>query len=614
MPGKRSPRLGDAVKNEELISFPFIVTISTKDSFMHMKTLFLAALLVTGCIQPLLFAQSVSLRQHTPVSRQLSANSEMQQFELKLDSGWIASIQIDQQTVGIVALVKDPQDTLIQVIDDNGINHYETVMIEARKTGIYKVLVSWDFNAPQQGAYSIEWNIYEPLAASNSERAEQLMNAWFRKNAPGAAVTVLDNGKPVFTSARGLANSDSPISDKTVFDLASVSKQFTAFAIAMLEQEGKLAYSDNIRKYLPQLPDFGSVITIDHLIHHSSGLRDWDAMVALAGKTNADSLTLDQIVSLVSRQTALNFPAGQQSRYSNTNYNLLAAIIEKVTGQSFAKWTTEHIFQPLGMNATYWKPYASYKAKDMALPYRYANKKWEPMQEQIAAWGSSSLCSNLEDLQRWVNNFDSGWVGKEIINKIDTPGVLSNGTKTSYLFGNIRSKLYNKFPMLSHLGLVSGYRNSIARFPENKITVIYLSNGDDDANFGRATRLQELFLPSFRKRKPVFNQPDITAALKATRGEKHTADTLIKNLDAYKGTYHSADAQTDYTVDIIKGDLFLTHSLIGKILLLQTATNEFVTDKWFLRYIRFTTGEAGIITGFTVDSGSNTGIVFRKTK
>ena len=181
-------------------------------------------------------------------------------------------------------------------------------------------------------------------------KVDQLFAEWNRSNFPGAALAIVREGEVVYKQGYGIANLeyDVPITTTTIFDIASVSKQFAAFAIATLSHEGKLSLDDDIRVYLPDVPDFGNTITVRHLLHHTSGLRDWVQSLVIAGDMMDDVISFKHILKMARHQKVLNFEPGAEFLYSNTGYNLLAEIVEKVTGDSFREWTDAHIFKPLG--------------------------------------------------------------------------------------------------------------------------------------------------------------------------------------------------------------------------------------------------------------------------
>lgn len=196
----------------------------------------------------------------------------------------------------------------------------------------------------------------DALSQTNDEADRKIdsLFASYHSQTPGAAVAIVKDGKIIFKKGYGMADLDHdiPITPQTIFNIASVSKQFTAFAIYLLENEGKISFEDDVRKYIPELPDYGTIIKTKHLLAHTSGLRDQAAIGSLAGWHSGDIITTEQILKLVARQKSLNFTPGTMFNYNNTGYTLLTEIVYRITGKTFAEYTSENIFKPLGMTNT----------------------------------------------------------------------------------------------------------------------------------------------------------------------------------------------------------------------------------------------------------------------
>jgi CubicO group peptidase (beta-lactamase class C family) len=203
-------------------------------------------------------------------------------------------------------------------------------------------------------------------------KVDEIFAEWKSQESPGCTVAVAENGRTLLSRAYGMADleHDAPITPTTIFEAGSVSKQFTATAALLLVQQGKLSLTDDVRKYVPELPDYGKPITIDHLIHHTSGLRDWGAIVGVNGWPRGTRIhTHAHMLDVASRQKALNYEPGTEFSYTNTGYNLLAVIVERVTGQTFAELTRQQIFEPLGMKHTEWRDDFTRIVKGRAIAY-----------------------------------------------------------------------------------------------------------------------------------------------------------------------------------------------------------------------------------------------------
>jgi len=342
---------------------------------------------------------------------------------------------------------------------------------------------------------------------SRNSEIDAIFEKYNSKTGPGCVVSVIQNGQVVFKKGYGSANLEYniDISPSTVFDIASVSKQFTGFAISTLMQEGKIGLDDDIRKYLPDVPDFGKIITIRHLIHHTSGLRDWPQTLNVAGWRWDEVFSFQDIMRMVKNQKELDFDPGTQHMYSNTGYNLLAAIVEKVSGKSFRVWTHENIFEPLNMSASLFLDDHKMVIKNLAYSYYRSGNEFAKSSTGLTAYGSSSLFTTVEDLSKWVINFDKQIASKNpVYTRMLDDEVLSNGNKVGYGYG-LGFGVEGELKTVSHTGGWAGYRTVIMNFPDEKFSCIILSNAADFNSYGYSLDVAKLFL------KDKFKTKDITA-------------------------------------------------------------------------------------------------------
>ena len=366
-----------------------------------------------------------------------------------------------------------------------------------------------------------------PAKKVNAGKIDQIFAQWNRSDSPGAAVVVVQNGEVVFQGGYGLANLESrtPITPQTVFDAASVAKQFTGLAIAMLIEEGKLSLDDDIRKHLPDVPYFGKPITIRHLLHHTSGLRDWPETLGLSGIGHGAIITMDTILEMVRRQQELDFPPGEEYQYCNTSYNLLAAAVARVSGESFRGWTDKKLFRPLSMKGTHFCEDPTTPILNRAEAYTPAGeRKFKRSISQLAAQGSSSLFISAEDLGKWLVNFQSELVGgKGAFEKMYQPGQLKGGGKIDYGFGVGLGK-YQGDRTISHSGSWAGYRSYVMHVPEKRFGVGILANTANMDPTGLARKIADLYLGCSPPRK---------SEEQAKAGGKVDPSTW----DGYLGTY-----------------------------------------------------------------------------
>jgi len=404
---------------------------------------------------------------------------------------------------------------------------------------------------------------------SQEQQIDQIFAEWNKPETPGASVAIVKDGRIIFKKGYGSANLEYNISNNpsTVFEIASVSKQFTAFAILLLEDQGKLSLDDDVRKFIPELPDFGNVITLKHLLYHTSGLRDEMDLLCMAGWRFDDVITQEQIVNLVCRQKELNFPPGNEFRYSNTGYTLLAEVVSRISGQSFADFTLEHIFKPLRMNNTLFCDDYEKIVRNLAYSYYSDNNGYKKKVLSSANVGCSSLLSTVEDLSLWAMNFENPIVGsKNLIQKMNERGILNYDDTISYALGQDVNQ-YKGLTIINHSGAVAGYRSLLARFPEQHFSMILLSNNASFDPQGIAIRIAEIYL------KDNFIAEMPMEAVPAPTGDKEFIGDpeLMAN---YIGKY---ELRPEFVISITSENekLFVEAHEVPKTRLFQVSPTEF---------------------------------------
>jgi CubicO group peptidase (beta-lactamase class C family) len=254
---------------------------------------------------------------------------------------------------------------------------------------------------------------------------------------PGCTVAVYQDGKTILSRAYGMANLDHDVrlTPSSIFHVASVSKQFTAAAILLLAQDGKLTLDDDIRKHVPELPDFGTKITVRHLIHHTSGLRDQWSLLGLAGwRYSRDLITDDDVLAVLTRQRELNFTPGERHLYSNSGYTLLAVIASRVSGKSFRAFTDERIFKPLDMTNTHFRDDFAEIVKHQAYGYTRQSGTFKLSVTNFDTAGATSLLTTAEDLAKWDANFQNPVVGgAALVAAMEARGRLNDGSNIAGL-------------------------------------------------------------------------------------------------------------------------------------------------------------------------------------
>jgi CubicO group peptidase (beta-lactamase class C family) len=444
-----------------------------------------------------------------------------------------------------------------------------------------------------------------------STRVDALFRSWDRHDSPGAAVLVTRDGQVVHARGYGMANLEHgvPIGTGTVFDVASVSKQFAAFAIAVLADEGALDLGDDVRRYIPELQDFGDTIRIGHLVHHTSGLRDWPGTLRMAGWDFMDVVSYEQILAMAFHQRKLNFTPGSEHAYSNTGYNLMAEIVARVTGRSFRDWTHERIFQPLGMGRTHFQDDWTEIVPGRAESYRHAGDgSFRRVVSSLTAVGSSSLFTTIEDLAFWIRNFDYPVVGNDrVLARMAERGVLAGGDTIAYAFGlgvgNLRGAA-----TLSHGGAWAGYRSTFLLLLEHGLAVVVLGNSTDVDAGPLGRRIAEIYLDD------VLPLPVDAAAHADGPGPAPTEPFLpdAAALNELAGEYASAELFTSYRLAVEGGQLTVHHFRLGRGVLRPVAPDIFEAPGF--GRIEFARDDSGQVTDFTANSARVRGLRFEKVR
>ncbi len=294
---------------------------------------------------------------------------------------------------------------------------------------------------------------------------------------PGCTVG-LQLGAAVVTRGAGFADLErrAPISAATIIEAGSVSKQFTAAAVLLLALDGKLGLDDEIHHWFPELPSYGAPVTVRHLLTHTSGLRDWGAIVALEGwPRGARAHTNAHVVQVAARQRALNHPPGATYSYTNTGYNLLAVLVERVSGQSLAAFTKARLFDPLGMSSTSWRDQYDRVVPERALAYTAGTAPLTAMPNENA-YGNGGLLTTAGDLLRWTDALRRGALGAAFNDSLVRRFVVTNGDTIDYAMG-VNVLGHRGTRELSHSGATGGYRAHLLHFPDRSAGVAVLCNG-----------------------------------------------------------------------------------------------------------------------------------------
>jgi CubicO group peptidase (beta-lactamase class C family) len=437
---------------------------------------------------------------------------------------------------------------------------------------------------------------------------------------PGCALGVYRDGQMIYAKGYGLANVEDnvPITPKSVFDIGSTSKQFTAASILLLEKQNKLSVNDDVRKYLPELPDYGKKITILQLLNHTSGLRDYLTLMELAG-INTDSVTTDEdALALIVRQRALNFAPGSEWLYSNTGFFLLSVIVKRVSGKTEREFAAENIFTPLGMAHTQYRDSHTSLIADRALAYD-PNEKGDGYTLDVSYFeqtGDGAVHTSVEDLLKWDENFYSGTIGGKIfLAELQEHGRLNSGKVLDYAKGlNVAD--YRGLHTVRHGGAWGGYRAELLRFPDQHFSVACLCNVRNANPSRRANQVADVYLNGLMK--PRDSKKELEENRKK---EIHGAPLTADQLQAYAGDYWGEELGVTYRLGVSDGNLKVVAVLDRAGLprmnnfspneLRSTGDDQFAVGSQPVT-VRFKRDGKGAASEFELDAGRTTGVTFTR--
>ena len=342
-------------------------------------------------------------------------------------------------------------------------------------------------------------------SAEKHKLVDSLFSTWSGETTPGCAVAIEINGTVDYLRGYGMANLEYaiPVSPDSIFNLASISKQFTAFSIGLLANEGKLSLEDDVRKYVPELPDYGKPITIAHLVHHTSGLREHGYLLNLAGWRGDDVYTEADVLQVLARQGRTNFEPGEESLYGNSAYEILRLVAQRASGKPMSAYAEEQIFKPLGMADTRFNVDHAQVVPKLAQGYHQRDEGWKRAPSNIDHYGSTGVLTTVRDLLKWQQNLMDGRVGGlPLATWMQTSGRLNDGTETTY-GGGLFIRNYRGLRTVSHDGLGGGYRASSVHFPDQRTKIVALCNTQAAAAEELTLKIADIYLGD-RMKEPAF--------------------------------------------------------------------------------------------------------------
>jgi CubicO group peptidase (beta-lactamase class C family) len=375
-------------------------------------------------------------------------------------------------------------------------------------------------------------------------RVDAVFASWTAQT-PGCAVGVAIDGQPALGRAYGMADleHDVAITPETIFEAGSVSKQFTAAAVLRLAREGKLSLDDSVRKYVPELPDYGSPLLLRHMLNHTSGLRDWGSVAGIGGWPRTTRVhTHAHVLEIVGRQKALNFTPGTRWSYTNTGFNLAAIIVERVSGTSFQEFTRTRLFQPLGMTHTSWRDDYTRVVKGRAIAYSSHDGAYHTDMPFENVYGNGGLLTTVGDLLKWNEHFAAPGDGDPLsVAEQQTPGRFIDGRPHGYALGLFVGR-YKGLREIYHSGSTAGYSAFLTRFPDARVSVAVLCN----ATTAQATQYAHAVADVYLADRLQPSEPVATYALTAA------------DVDRVAGLYRNDQTGTVMTIardgEVLKAD------------------------------------------------------------
>ena len=416
-----------------------------------------------------------------------------------------------------------------------------------------------------------------------TRRVDALFKHWDRSDSPGCSLGIVREGRLIYEHGYGMANleHDIPITSETVFRIASTSKQFTAMSLLLLEQDSALSLDDDIRKYLPYMPDYGRPISIRHLVQHSSGIRDYEGITSLQGVADEDAYIQQEVLELLARQKALNFAPGERFLYSNSGYVLLGEIVARVSGKTLRQFVDERIFRPLGMRVSMIRDDHTEMIENRASGYApLEDGGFRSAESHFDLVGDGNVFTTVRDLYRWDQNFYHHKIGGE--NAAESQHetlVLNDGRNIPYAAG-LEIGAYGALRFVAHSGSWVGFKAQLLRFPEQRFSVICLCNDESANPTALALQIADLYLADqfettpkrpvvvahrdedpaapaaeFAAKKGLYREPVTHAIARVTAGGPGLLVDQGWERSAYAPIGHdifrSADRDVGFTADLV---------------------------------------------------------------
>ncbi len=521
-------------------------------------------------------------------------SGETKLFRIELKAKELVLMRLTEFSNDLEFSVYDPSSAMIE--QTNTSETADFCVFYTRQAGEFLVRLK---NKDQYDAsMKLETRIFSSF--NREILIDEFLHQFYSVNAPGACVAVLKDGMPIYSSCFGLANIEHQIKNtsETVFELASVSKQFTAYAIAQLSFQDKIELGASIRKYLPELPMCMDSIEVSDLVYHISGLKEGEGSMAMVGYEDYDYLTEERLMRWAKRQKELLNNPGEVFEYNNLGYLLLSKIIERISGQSFASWMADNVFSPIGMTSSVIRTDVDQLIPNKAYSYIRHRDQEEHQLSPVNYSYPGACCqrSSLKDVIRYLRYLENLPITNQaLVDLIETKGRLNNGAYTDYAFGNFIME-YRGLRRISHLGLTGGYRTSLARFPDQGYSFIYLANNGAWETYYLAKKLYDIYLSDEFISLQEFN----TEEYSKDTSSLSVSEVVVPNellLNEYEGIYYSPEIITAYQFEVENDSLWIKSIKHRSTLLNLVSSDLFSGDQWLFHQVEFVRDEKDAIIG-----------------
>ena len=447
---------------------------------------------------------------------------------------------------------------------------------------------------------------------SLTDSVDAMFEQWDREDSPGFALGIFKNGRIIYARGYGMANLEYniPNTPKTVFRIGSLSKQFTAICVALLAEQGKLSLDDDIRKFFPEMSEYEIPITVRHLVHHTSGIRDYLTLQDLL--VRGEYYNSEDALAVLLRQKGLNFTPGERFSYANSGYFLLAALVERTSGIKTSEYARKHIFEPLGMNDTHFHDDLNVVVRNRASGYRPTEEGgYRINMTQLDIIGDGSVYTTIEDFFKWDQNFYQNKLGrgnKDLMDMVLTRGVLNNGEDITYAFG-LNVDTNRGLRRVSHSGSWVGFNTIGIRYPDQRFSVAIFSNGSmGPGRFAR--RIVNLYLTE------QFTEPAPPEQERPSRRQREVQERpepvmlSSSQLQEFSGFYYSDELDAHAILDVEES------ALVMRLGMHSATLSSFPSDtfEWRRSRMEFVRDSGRTITGFILNAGRNLSLEFKRIK